>query len=189
MQKVWLALFLLALFSPLSQADDRLSTLGVVIDAANADTEPPAGGVTEKHWPRVGFEYTRTVWPRLDIFGGAGYHRIRVANNAGIFPGFRFFDYRVGARQYFSARQLNGKSYFIDASVSEGWLQDSASTTGGNRRYGGWNAAFGVAKLFSENVDMRVALGYSRMVAKVPQTFSTDVLSTVDLRMTFASRF
>lgn len=186
MKRSMIALFILLALP--AHADERLNTFGVTVDPLIIDAEPPAGDVKEGHWPRVGFEFSRTVLPLFDLFAGAGFHRLRI-EEAGAKTGLRLFDYRLGARQYFSPRELRATAFFVDASMSEGWLQDSTSTVGASRRLAGWNASFGMSKAMTERFDMRLALTYGRLTAKEIRGVPTDVLSSVELKITVASRF
>ena len=171
-----------------AQAEQRTQSLGVTLDPVMIDTESPAGDRSEKHRPRVGIEYTRSIWSRLDMTAGAGVHRIRI-KDTGTETILNFTDVRLGLRQYFTNREVGSWSPFIGASISEAWLRDPDSTNGGNRRYSGFNASLGVAKLLSDNTDIRFWLGYTRLNAKTKLDNHTDTFASGDLGLAVAIRF
>lgn len=169
-------------------ADERLSTFGLVFDPAMFDTESRSGSKSVKHSPRLGIELTHALRPRLDVFGSLGGQRVRF-DNAGSSAWLDFLDLRLGLRQYLSSREAGLWSPYLDASISDAWLRDPAATLGGNRRYHGWNVALGVGKVLSPNTDVRLALGYTRLLADQRQSSFTDVLATVDVRLVAGTRF
>ena len=189
MNKTLLSLLVLAatLAAP-AQADERNHSFGITLDPLMIDTEHPAGDRSETHRPRIGIEYTGRVWSKLDVTLGAGIHRIRI-KDTGSETSLNFADLRLGLRQYFTSRQVGAWSPFIGASISEAWLRDADSASGGNRRYGGYNASVGVAKLLSDNTDLRFWLGYTRLNAKDKLGNHTDTFASGDLGLAAAIRF
>ena len=169
-------------------ADERNQSFGITLDPLLLDTEHPAGDRSETHRPRFGIEYAHKVWSKLDLTAGAGIHRIRV-EDTGSDTTLNFVDLRLGLRQYFTSRQIGSWSPYIGASISEAWLRDADSTVGGNRRYGGYSASLGIAKLLSDNTDISFWLGYTRLNAKDKRGDHTDTLATGDLGLAAAIRF
>lgn len=188
MNKKLLVAFSLSLLPLLAAAEAPANALGLTFDGRLTDTESPAGGRSEKHDTRVGAEVSRTIWPRLDVFLGAGLHHLTVRNGASE-SRLKFGDVRLGARQYLLPRSIEAWSPYLDLAVVEGRLRDPASTLGGNRRYTGWNTSLGVAKLLAESVDFRLALGYQQLRSDDKRNDHTDVLSTLDLRLAVMARF
>lgn len=189
MKKSLPVLLMLSAFSTLpAHADERANAFAITLDPLLADTERPSGGRSEKHQPRFGIEYARTVWSRLDLTLGAGVHQLRV--RSGDETDTRgMLDIRAGFRQYFTSREVGSWSPFLAGSISEAWLRDADSDVGGNRRYTGWSASVGVAKLLSENTDIRFSLGYTRLQARDKLGTHLDVLSSADLGLAAAMRF
>ena len=188
MKNSLLTVLMVSVFFGSAQADEPKNTFGLTLDPLMVNVESATGDRSEKHNARVGLEYTRTLFSRLDVFAGTGFHRVKV-EEAGVVSKLNFFDARLGVRQYFSPRAGAAWSPFIDASIAEGWLEDSTSTVGGSRRYGGWNASVGASKYVSENTDFRIALGYSRFRAKAVLGVQTDTLSSAEIKVAVASRF
>lgn len=188
MKKPLFVLFLLSVLPVFAHAEAPVNALGLTLEGLITDTESPAGGRSEKHLPRLGAEYSRTIWPRLEVFLGAGLHRIKMKNGASETK-LKFGDVRIGARQYLLPRTIAAWSPFIDAAVVEGRLRDPASTVGNNRPYTGWNASLGVAKLLSDSIDLRLALGYQQVKTDDQRNDHTDVLSSIDLRLAVLARF
>jgi hypothetical protein len=176
------ALVLCAAFPFFARAEGLSNTFALSLDPVMLDTEEPAGERSEKHDPRFAFEFAHTLWPRLDVFAGAGLRRLRI-DRAGVKSTDPLVDLRLGARQYLLPRQPLAWTPFIDGSISDAWLRDRDSTQGGNRRYGGWNVAVGVSKQWSASTEVRFALGFSRLTARETRGDHTDVLSTADLRI------
>lgn len=188
MKRTVFALLVPMLLPLTAQAEDRMNALGLTLDPLMADTESPAGDRDEKHGPRFGLEYARTVWPRLDLFFGAGAHRIRL-EEAGAKTRVNLYDIRLGARQYFLARQVQAWSPFVELAVGEAWVRNEESTVGDSRRYDGWSAALGAAKRLSENTDLRFSVGYQRMRTDDKRNDYTDVYSTAELRAAVMVRY
>lgn len=187
-QSPLIVLLLLAALPLLARADDRANAFGMTVDGLMTDTERPAGDRAEKHGARFGLEFSHTIWPRFDVFAAAGVHRLRL-ENAGTATDLNFIDWRVGARQYFVARSIQAWSPFIDAAVGEGRMRETDSTVGGNRRYAGWNASVGVAKLVSDNADLRLGIGYQRWRTDVKKNDHTDELTSADFRLAVMVRY
>ena len=188
MKKMLLGLFVASVVPLAAQAEERLNGFALTVDPVMADTESPAGNRAEKHGTRIGVELGRMIWPRFEVFAGAGGERLRI-ENAGVKTDLNHVDVRLGARQYFSLRQIQAWSLFVDGSLSDAWLRDVDSAVGGNRRYGGWNASFGMAKPFSEHSDVRLSLGYTRLLASAKRGDHTDSLASADLRLAAGFRF
>jgi hypothetical protein len=179
---------LLFALSPLAaSADEPVNAFSLTLDGMT-DTERPAGDRRENHGGRFGLEYARTIWPRLDLFAAAGGHRLRIEDGSSA-TRVDVFDLRLGARQYFLRRSIEAWSPFIDAAIGEAWIRDSQASNGGTRRYTGWNASLGMAKLLSANTDLRLAVGYQRLSTNDTQNDHTDDLSTADFRLAASSRF
>jgi hypothetical protein len=181
-----LALLVLALLPALAVADSA-NSLTLNLDALR-DTESPAGDRAEKYGPGFGLEYSREVWPQLDLYGGAGIHRLRIEEN-GSKSNLAFVDLNLGARQYFTRRSIDAWSPYLDLALVDAWLRDSDSTTGGNRRYDGWKAALGVGKLLTAQTELRIAVAYQRLRTSDRRNDFTDVLSAAGFRLGVAARF
>lgn len=169
-------------------AEERANTFGVVLEPYPVDTESPAGGIDEIHRPRIGFEYARILTRHLDLTLAAGFHRVDSKSDTTTTQRDNFVDLRLGARLYLFDRQISWTPY-AGGAFSQGWLQDSASTIGGNLAYTGWNAQLGLARQYSESTEFRVTLGYTRMVADEARGTHLDDLSTADLGLALATRF
>lgn len=190
MSQTRIALFCLSLLPaalPTLAAAEAPNALALTIDTLT-DTENPAGDRAEKYGPGFGLEYSRRVWPRLEIYAGAGGHRLRI-EDTGSKTNLAFFDLSLGARQLFVPLTIEGWSPYLDIALSEAWLRDPDSTVGGNRRYGGWKAALGAAKLLSAQSELRFAVAYQRLVADERRNAHTDVLSAAGFRLALATRF
>ena len=181
-----LAVFVLSLLPALAVAEP-VNAFTLNLDALH-DSEDPAGDRAEKYGAGFGLEYSREVWPRLDLFAGAGFHRLRV-EEAGSKTRLGLVDLTLGARQYFSRRSLDGWSPYLEVAVSEAWLRDSESTLGGNRTYDGWKAALGIGKLLTEQTELRVAFAYQRLRTDDKHNDFTDVLSAGGFRLAVAARY
>ena len=178
----------LATLSAGVHAELPANTFGVTLEPLLVDTERPSGGRSEKHQPRFGIEYTRTLWQRFDLTLGAGVHQLRIKSGDET-DSRGMFDVRAGFRQYFGAREVGVWVPFFAASASEAWLRDADSDVGGNRRYTGWSASVGAAKQVSATTDLRLSLGYTRLQARDKLGSHLDVLSTADLGLAAAIRF
>lgn len=187
MKKLLLAMLVSSLLPQTASADDPVNAFSLTLDGMT-DTERPAGARRENHGGRGGLEYARTIWPRLDLFAAVGGHRLRIEDGSSA-TRVNVYDFRLGARQYFLPRSIEAWSPFIDAAVGEAWLRDPQASDGGTRRYTGWNASLGIAKLLSANTDLRLAIGYQRLSTDDTQNDHTDVLSTADFRVAAGARF
>lgn len=181
-----LALLVLALQPGLAVAESP-NSFALNLDTLS-DTESPAGDRAEKYGPGFGLEYSREVWPRLDLYAGAGIHRLRVEEN-GSKRNLAFFDLSLGARQYFTQRSLDAWSPYLDLALADAWLRDSDSTVGGNRRYDGWKIALGVGKLLTTQTELRIAVAYQDLRASERRNDFTDGLSAAGFRLGVAARF
>lgn len=176
-----------ALCWPALAVAESPNALALTIDALT-DTENPAGDRAEKYGPGFSFEFSHAVWPRLELYAAAGGHRLRI-EDTGSKTDLTFFDVSLGARQLFRPLSLAAWSPYLDLALAGAWLRDPDSTLGGNRRYDGWKAAFGVAKLLSDETELRFAVAYQRLVADDTRNEHTDVLSAAGFRLAVASRF
>lgn len=189
MNKTLLSLLVLAaLTAAPARADEAANSFALTLEPLMADTEHPSGDRSERHRPRFGIELAHTLWSNLELIAGAGIHRVRI-KDSGSDTTLNFYDLRLGARQYFSRRQIGHWSPYLGLTVSEAWFRDADSTTGGNRRYTGYNASFGVGKRLSENTELRGWLGYSRLNAKDKLGDHSDTFATADLGLAAAIRF
>ncbi|HET6720061.1 MAG TPA: hypothetical protein VFH22_10460 [Rhodocyclaceae bacterium] len=187
MKKLLFAVALSSLLPVPAFADQPVNAIGLSLDGM-ADTERPAGTNRENHGGRFGLEYARTIWPRLDVFAAAGGHRLRIEDGSSK-TRVTVYDLRLGARQYFLPRSIETWSPFLDAALVEAWMRDPQASNGGTRRYTGWNASLGMAKLLSANTDLRLAVGYQRLSTDATRNDHTDVLSTADFRVAASARF
>lgn len=187
MNKLLLAVSLFSLLPVPALAETPVNAISLSLDGM-ADTERPAGTRRENHGGRFGLEYARTIWPRLEYFVAAGGHRLRIEDDSSK-TRVNVYDFRLGARQYFLPRSIEAWSPFIDAAIGEAWMRDPQASNGGTRRYTGWNASLGMAKLLSPNTDLRLAIGYQRLSTDDRLNDHTDVLSTADFRVAVSARF
>lgn len=190
MNKSRIALFCLSLLPtclPAFAVAESPSGLALSIDTLT-DTESPAGDRAEKYGPGFGLEYSRTLWPRLEVFFGAGGHRLRV-EEAGSKSNLGFFELNLGARQYLFARAIDSWSPFLEVALADAWLRDPDSTVGGNRRFSGWKAGLGVGKLLTPATELRLVVAYQDLSAKETRNHFTDRLSAAGFRLAVATRF